>query len=434
MTFRHLIFSPNLIWLVITIAVYLVCPYDLEAAKHWEMRWIMRRVLVNMLVMFAYYLFWEVALYSAQWSQRKFSANVWPSTGKIAHNVGWSLLGTLQWVGWEVAFVRMFATGQLPFMSDEELLSSPWCMLQTFLWIAAIPLWRGIHFYFAHRLIHVNMLYRFVHSLHHRNLDIEPFAGLSMHPVEHLYYFSCLAPSLYFRTHPIVFLFNGMHLVLSPAASHSGWEDHWQSDQFHYMHHAQFECNYGSASVPLDFLFGTFREKRGRSSLYAGAAQHIPEKGGVDTTNKPGKPKVQIQGIKNGGPPGFWLYMIISSAMICAPGIAAWTGTECTPRAAKAIASCCAFGPVLLAAVMLKVLGDHKSARWPFHNEAVVGRFGGHLLVGFMVAVLPAYHAVAGVLTPGTGEHFQVWLGLDGALCFGALAVVGICLSSFWVQ
>jgi sterol desaturase/sphingolipid hydroxylase (fatty acid hydroxylase superfamily) len=27
---------------------------------------------------------------------------------------------------------------------------------------------------------------RYVHSLHHRNIDIEPFAGLAMHPIEHM--------------------------------------------------------------------------------------------------------------------------------------------------------------------------------------------------------------------------------------------------------
>ena len=26
-------------------------------------------------------------------------------------------------------------------------------------------------------------------AVHHRNVDIEPFAGLCMHPIEHLYYF-----------------------------------------------------------------------------------------------------------------------------------------------------------------------------------------------------------------------------------------------------
>merc|ERR1719201_1697597 len=121
-----------------------------------------------------------------------------------------------------------------------------------------IPIWRGFHFYFSHRFIHVRPIYRFVHSLHHRNTDIEPAAGLCMHPIEHMYYFSCIAPSLYLYLSPFHFAFNGWHLLLSPAASHSGWEDHLQSDQFHYLHHARFECNFGSASFPLDNMFGTF--------------------------------------------------------------------------------------------------------------------------------------------------------------------------------
>ena len=67
-----------------------------------------------------------------------------------------------------------------------------------------VPLYREFHFYFAHRFIHIKVyrsrniklhqnllkaVYKYVHSLHHRNTDIEPFAGLSMHPVEHLYYY-----------------------------------------------------------------------------------------------------------------------------------------------------------------------------------------------------------------------------------------------------
>ena len=45
------------------------------------------------------------------------------------------------------------------------------------------------HFYFIHRWLHLPGLYKYVHSLHHRNTDIEPFAGLCMHPIEHLYYY-----------------------------------------------------------------------------------------------------------------------------------------------------------------------------------------------------------------------------------------------------
>ena len=40
------------------------------------------------------------------------------------------------------------------------------------------------------RFIHIKAMYKYIHSLHHRNTDIEPFAGLCMHPIEHLYYYT----------------------------------------------------------------------------------------------------------------------------------------------------------------------------------------------------------------------------------------------------
>jgi len=79
-----------------------------------------------------------------------------------------------------------------------------------------------------HRLLHFKPLYQQVHSLHHRNTDVEPFSGLCMHPIEHLYYYACILPSLVFFASPFAFLWNGVHLLLAPAASHSGWEDHFQ--------------------------------------------------------------------------------------------------------------------------------------------------------------------------------------------------------------
>ena len=85
-------------------------------------------------------------------------------------------------------------------------------------------------------------MYKYIHSIHHRNTDIEPFAGLSMHPVEHLYYYSCVGPSFILFTSPFAFKWNAIHLLISPAASHSGWEDHIQSDQYHYLHHRYISC------------------------------------------------------------------------------------------------------------------------------------------------------------------------------------------------
>ena len=54
------------------------------------------------------------------------------------------------------------------------------------------------------------------------------------------------------------------HAALSPAQSHTGFEDHSGGDHFHYLHHAKLECNYGAQHIPLDLAFGTFlaRDKK----------------------------------------------------------------------------------------------------------------------------------------------------------------------------
>ena len=149
----------------------------------------------------------------------------------------YTLLGVVQYTVWEVVFMYCYATGRLPFMSDQQAFSSTWGTTLFCLAAFWVPLYREFHFYFAHRFIHIKALYKYVHSLHHRNTDIEPFAGLCMHPIEHLYYFSCVGPSLLVFASPFAFMWNGVHLLISPAASHSGWEDHFQSDQYHYLHH-----------------------------------------------------------------------------------------------------------------------------------------------------------------------------------------------------
>ena len=50
-------------------------------------------------------------------------------------------------------------------------------------------------------------LYRWVHSLHHKSYNPGPFSGLSMHPVEHLLYYTCTLLSLFYKAHPLHFLY-----------------------------------------------------------------------------------------------------------------------------------------------------------------------------------------------------------------------------------
>ena len=70
------------------------------------------------------------------------------------------------------------------------------------------------------------MLYKYVHYLHHKASNPEPYAGIRMHPIEHLFYYSCAALPLLFLQSPFHFMFNIQHAALSPAQSHTGFQDH----------------------------------------------------------------------------------------------------------------------------------------------------------------------------------------------------------------
>ena len=83
-----------------------------------------------------------------------------------------------------------------------------------------------------------------------------------MHPVEHFLYYSCawLLP-LVFTVHPLHFLYAKYHADIAPIGGHDGFEEPGGNGDFHYLHHAKFECNYG-VPFPVDFdkMFGTWVE------------------------------------------------------------------------------------------------------------------------------------------------------------------------------
>lgn len=133
--------------------------------------------------------------------------------------------------------------------------------------LAVFPL-GSIHFYGTHRLLHTRCLYRWAHSLHHRNVNIGPWSGVSMHPIEHLLYLSVPFLFLVIPANPYLVTLATTYFLLSPAASHSGFDRFVVAggstvaggDRFHTLHHRYFDCNYGTALVPLDKWFGTYHD------------------------------------------------------------------------------------------------------------------------------------------------------------------------------
>jgi sterol desaturase/sphingolipid hydroxylase (fatty acid hydroxylase superfamily) len=178
-------------------------------------------------------------------------------------NMFWTLAsGVPIWTAYEVVTLWAFANGYIPWVG--------WAAHPVYLAVLMllIPLLREVHFYLVHRLLHVPFLYRTVHRLHHNNVNPGPWSGLSMHPVEHLLYFSGVLIHWLVPSHPVHALFHLMHAGLSPVPGHTGFEKvvvgkrgTVDTDCYaHYLHHKYFECNYADGSIPLDQWFGTFHD------------------------------------------------------------------------------------------------------------------------------------------------------------------------------
>eukprot|EP00746_Dinoflagellata_sp_MGD_P112708 gnl/MRDRNA2_/MRDRNA2_49850_c0_seq1.p1 gnl/MRDRNA2_/MRDRNA2_49850_c0~~gnl/MRDRNA2_/MRDRNA2_49850_c0_seq1.p1 ORF type:complete len:304 (-),score=36.20 gnl/MRDRNA2_/MRDRNA2_49850_c0_seq1:13-924(-) len=127
--------------------------------------------------------------------------------------------------------------------------------LKRILTAVALVLWADFHFYAVHRLLHaVPFLYHRVHKVHHLSNNVDPWSGLSMHPVEHIFYFSSVLPLLLIPFVPaeaVQALSDG--LITFPIPAHIGL---WPFEKHHFKHHREFNYNYGS-SVLFDVFFGT---------------------------------------------------------------------------------------------------------------------------------------------------------------------------------
>ena len=129
-------------------------------------------------------------------------------------------------------------------------------------------MWVAFYFYCGHRLLHVGQLYRYVHSLHHRNVNIGHWFGISMQPVEHVIYFSSMLIYLAMLSNPVLIMFQGYMLALSAIFGHTGFHELMLGNSrlllvghfHHQLHHRYSECNYGSVDFSLDVWFGTFHD------------------------------------------------------------------------------------------------------------------------------------------------------------------------------
>lgn len=265
-------FNQRFLLLVLAIAIWSWFTPSLERARHFELDWMLEIGLRNLVIVFivAGGLHLLLFTFRKQGDDEHYDARPMATNSKVFHfgnqvrdNMFWTLVGSVP-IGtlWECGLLWAYANGYASLVTFSE--SPVWFI--TLLLI--IPIWSGFHFYWYHRLGHVEPLYRWFHCWHHKNVNTGPWSGHAMHPLEHLLLYSDLAIYLLVASHPIHVIFNAMlHTVAGPT-SHCGFHTVRLSrffslqlgDFMHQLHHRFCDCNYGSYETPWDKIFGSFHD------------------------------------------------------------------------------------------------------------------------------------------------------------------------------
>lgn len=276
-----LLFPWGMLWIAMAILAGYFLTSDLSRMQSLQPDWVMLIWLRNvaLLTLVAGGLHWWYYIRKGQELDTKFNNRwlvrdddkfLWRDQTK--DNMFWSIVsGVSFWTAYESMTYWWYANGHVvsPTIADSPI------YFIVMLWV--VFFWTTFHFYLSHRALHWKPLYDFAHELHHRNANTGPWTGISMHPLEHLIYFSVFLLWWIVPVHPIIIVLTGLFQGIGPAVSHSGFDylilgrsiRVTTGDNFHNLHHRFFHINYGNSMTPLDWVFDSWHDgsERGKAIL-----------------------------------------------------------------------------------------------------------------------------------------------------------------------
>lgn len=111
-------------------------------------------------------------------------------------------------------------------------------------------------FYWTHRALHIPILYRNFHKMHHHFTAPIAVATIYQHPVEFIInnIFAVLSGPVLSNMHPRSAYFYLVYALIQTLGGHSGYE--WHGGVNHDLHHEKFDVNFGSLKL-WDTICGT---------------------------------------------------------------------------------------------------------------------------------------------------------------------------------
>lgn len=264
--------SERLIILLLALLSAVFFQPAIERCREFSIDWIAEIYIRNLLLMclvagglHLYFYVWKLQGDERRFDTRPLAKNsgVFTFNSQVRDNMFWTLAsGVTVWTAYEVLMLWALANGYAPALSMPGDL--PWLILLIFL----LPMWETTHFFLIHRLIHNSALYQRIHALHHRNTNVGPWSGLSMHPLEHVIYLSTVLIHFIIPSNPLLIIFHLQYFTLSAATTHTGYQGIlWRGKLLlplgtfhHQLHHRYFTCNYGGLETPWDQWTGSFHD------------------------------------------------------------------------------------------------------------------------------------------------------------------------------
>ena len=228
--------------------------------------WILKIATRDMLSSFTFCVAWQLFIVhssvTATLRPLKFTKD-YQHAKHLRREVFYSICTILCGTFWEVVIMILYHTGYVNTWYMDWNKHQLWHAIM----VISMPIWRDGHFWWVHRMMHDwetttipdigAWLYKVAHSVHHTSRNIQPMSGISMHPIEGLFYECSTLMPLMFTHHPIMTLFIKIDLNYAAILGHDGHEYPAHGDWFHTIHHLKIKGNYGSANAPFDWLFGT---------------------------------------------------------------------------------------------------------------------------------------------------------------------------------
>jgi len=137
-------------------------------------------------------------------------------------------------------------------------------------WIVGMIVFNDGWFYAWHRFLHTPKMFRLVHAVHHKSVDVNPFSSYSFHAFEGFILGAWIVPAAIFLPIPMPALALVQVLgLLNNVNSHLGYEllpSWWikippfkwtASSTYHNLHHQKLKGNYALFFRFWDRLLGT---------------------------------------------------------------------------------------------------------------------------------------------------------------------------------